>query len=170
MKLLLTVFTLLISIVANTTPIKPENTNTSIFDNEYLKGIIVTTKDQEWKNKWDTAYENRPNFTLNESISGNEEMNILVFVINPKLDENRMADLTCSVTISNPNKKILLEQNDIPCLKARIDSDPRSVFLALSAKYIPELDDVLGEITIDVMIFDHNKEFAIELQTTFLQK
>lgn len=131
-------------------------------------GWLLVTPDKDWEEKWNTPKENIPHFSEAEEVELGEELTILPFFANPKLDENRYFKILCDIKIIKPNGSFSINEIDVPCAEGILEDDPMSIFLTQTViKYIGEAGDPFGEWTVFFNMKDTLRNVEIPLETSF---
>lgn len=131
-------------------------------------GWLLVTPDKDWEEKWNTPKENIPHFSEAEEVELGEELTILPFFANPKLDKNRYFKILCDIKIINPNGSFSINEINIPCAEGILEDDPMSIFLTQTViKYIGEAGDPFGEWTVFFNMKDSLRNVEIPLETSF---
>lgn len=131
-------------------------------------GWLVVTSDKDWAEKWSAPKENIPHFSEVSKVKLDEELTILPFFANPKLDERRYFNILCDIKIIRPDGSLSIDETDIPCAEGFLADDPMSIFLTQAViKYVGEAGDPYGEWTVFFNMKDTNRNVQIPLETSF---
>ncbi len=131
-------------------------------------GWLVVTPDKDWVKKWETPTENIPNFSEADKVKYGEELTILPFFINPKVNPAGKINIICSIKITRPTGTISINQQDIPCATGKLNGDPKNVYLTKTViKFIGEKNDPPGTWVVEFIISDKNRDISVPLKTEF---
>jgi hypothetical protein len=131
-------------------------------------GWLLVTPDKDWEAKWNTPRENVPHFSEAEDVRLGEELTILPFFANPKLDESRNFEVLCDIKVEKPDGTYSINEKNIPCAKGILNVSPRSVFLTQTViKYVGEQGDPYGVWTVYFDMKDSIRGVVIPLRTSF---
>lgn len=131
-------------------------------------GWLVVTPDIDWEEKWNTPRENVPSFTVAEEVMLGEELTILPFFANPKLDQSSSINILCDIKLTRPDGSFPIKEQDVPCAQWTLEVDPMAIFLTQTViKYIGEEGDQFGEWTVHFNIKDAIRNVSIPLETSF---
>jgi len=131
-------------------------------------GWLLVTPDKDWEAKWNTPREYIPHFSEADEVELGEELTILPFFANPKLDESRNYSIFCDIKIVRPDGRLSIDEIDIPCAQGALDTDPMSIFLTQTViKYVGEAGDPYGEWTVYFNMKDALRGIEIPLETSF---
>lgn len=131
-------------------------------------GWLLVTPDKDWEEKWNTPKEHVPHFSEAEEVELGEELTILPFFANPKLDESRNFIILCDIKITRPDGSFSIDEIDVPCAQGPLEIDPMTIFLTQTViKYIGEPGDQFGEWTISFIMKDSLRNVSIPLKTSF---
>ena len=131
-------------------------------------GWLLVTPDKDWEEKWNTPKENIPHFSEAEEVELGEELTILPFFANPKLDENKNFSILCDIKIIKPDGSFSINEVNIPCAQGVLETDPMSIFLTQTViKYIGEKGDPYGMWTVYFNMKDALRNIEVPLETSF---
>ncbi|QUI68493.1 hypothetical protein [Pseudoalteromonas sp. M8] len=131
-------------------------------------GWLVVTPDKDWEEKWNTPSENIPYFSEAKDVKLGEELTILPFFANPKLNESNYFEILCDIKVEKPDGTYSINEKNIPCAKGKLDISPLSVFLTQTViKYIGEQGDPYGVWTVYFDMKDSIRGINIPLKTSF---
>lgn len=131
-------------------------------------GSLLITPDANWKAKWETSSDTVPHFTEAKTVSRGQQVFFLIFFANPRLRDDKTADITCDIDVLRPDGKATFHQLDMPCFKGVI-SDPRSLTF-LSAPVIGwtgDAGDPGGTWILRVLLKDNVRRVSVPLRTSF---
>jgi hypothetical protein len=135
---------------------------------EGFGGWVLVTPDQDWAEKWNTPAESVPSFRESKSVRRGEKVFTLIFFANPKLAQDRSADVTCDLKVTRPNGTESLNQRDVPCFRGRIAGDPFNMYLSGPViGFIGEPGDPAGTWTVEVQLKDNLRKVVVPLKTSF---
>lgn len=131
-------------------------------------GWLVVTPDKNWAQKWETPTENTPYFSEANEVKYGEELTILPFFINPKVDSAGEINIYCHIKITKPTGKVSIDQDNIPCANGKLHGDPGNIRLTTTVvKYIGEDKDPPGTWVVEFTISNNNRNISIPLKTEF---
>jgi hypothetical protein len=131
-------------------------------------GWLLVTPDTDWEDKWNTPHENVPHFSEADEVMLGEELTILPFFANPKLDQSSSFNILCDIKLKRPDGSFSVNERDVPCAQGALKSKPRSIFLTQTViKYIGEEGDQFGEWSVYFNIKDAIRNVSIPLETSF---
>ena len=131
-------------------------------------GWLLVTPDLDWKEKWDTPAEVSPNFRTADKVKHGDDLAILIFYINPKLDGKNEMNILCDITATRPDGSVSVSMKDIQCASGKIEGDIRNVRLSNAViNYSWDDGDPAGIWIIDVKLTDKNRNTVIPLKTQF---
>ncbi len=128
---------------------------------------LLVTPDADWEAKWNTSPDTVPHFRTASKVKYGEQLTILTFFINPKVDKSGAIDVVCDIEIIRPNKT-QSSSKAIECAKGQFQGDPYNVRLTSAIiKFIGEKNDPSGVWQVNVIITDRNRKAAVPLKTQF---
>ncbi|MES2320378.1 MAG: hypothetical protein V4631_23110 [Pseudomonadota bacterium] len=131
-------------------------------------GLVLATTDDDWKEKWDTPPETKPNFTRAETIPYGKRIHILTFFVNAKLDPQGKANVRCDFRVIAPGGKVAHEQKDASCYAGSIEGSPYSMRLAAPViRFSGDPEDPPGTWGIEVLLRDVVRNVELHLGTSF---
>lgn len=131
-------------------------------------GWLVVTPDKDWVQKWETPTENIPYFSEASEVNYGEELTILPFFINPKVNSSGEINIYCHIKITKPTGIASIDQGNIPCATGKLQGAPRNIRLTTTViKYIGEAKDPPGTWTVEFTITDNNRNISVPLMTKF---
>jgi hypothetical protein len=131
-------------------------------------GWLLVTQDEDWEEKWNTPKDHIPHFSEAQEVELGEELTILPFFANPKLDANKYFNILCDIKIIKPDGSFSINETDIPCAQGALDTDPMSIFLTQTViKYVGEPGDPFGVWTVFFNLKDTFRNIEIPLETSF---
>jgi hypothetical protein len=131
-------------------------------------GWLLITADKDWEEKWSTPYKNTPYFSEVKDVKLGEEITILPFFANPKLDSISSINILCDIKVERPDGTFSINESNIPCAKGKLDTDPRSIFLTDTViKYVGEKGDPYGIWTVTFEMKDFVRGVSVPLKTSF---
>jgi hypothetical protein len=146
------------------------NTESRISKNGF-GGWLVVTSDTDWEKKWETSPETVPHFTTSETVERGKQLTVLIFFVNPRVDEKNNADITCDIQSIRPDGSLSINSHDVVCYRARIEGSPYNIRLSAPIiKYIGEEKDLAGKWTIRVTLKDNLRHVRLPLQAAFTLK
>lgn len=132
---------------------------------EGFGGVLVTTADKDWKEKWNTPAEDTPHFSEANEISLGGTVTTLILFSNPLLDTERHADVTCDLQVIRPDGSFSMDIQDTECYQGLLSADPAHVYLAKpSLVFLAETGDPPGVWTIKVTLRDNLRGVGMKLE------
>lgn len=135
-----------------------------------FSAMVLTTRDKDWLEKWNTPPETVPHFSGASEVSAGGELYILTMLANPMVDPTTgMTDVACDFVVLRPDGSDSTRELDIPCFKVTLSTDPRRVYLTgASLTYVAEPADPRGTWTVAVTVKDRLRGVDIPLKTSFV--
>lgn len=131
-------------------------------------GLLLVTSDTDWQTKWDTPPDTVPYFSEAKTVKVGQEVVVLTFFANPKVDQKGNANVTCSIRATRPNGTISLERQGIECMKGKLEGAADNMRLSPAIiKFVGEKSDPLGTWLVEVEIEDLNRSTKLQLKTRF---
>ena len=128
----------------------------------------MVTADQDWRSKWNSPRAETPRFSVTDSPRLGQKVFVLIFFGNPKLDNNRVADITCDIRLTGPNDTVPVDVHNVDCFKGQISMDPMSIFVSAPViEFKGEPADPLGKRVVEVVLRDNNRKVEVPLRTEF---
>ncbi len=134
-------------------------------------GSLVLTTDKDWRKKWNTPPEVRPQFTTASTIPFGKRLFILVFFANPKRDGSGKSDVLCDFRVTKPTGKIALQQKDVTCFQGRLAGDQYNTHLSAPViAFSGDPGDPAGKWTVEVTLRDVIQNVKLPLRASFVLK
>jgi len=131
-------------------------------------GWVIVTPDEDWAEKWDTPPENTPHFKEASSVSYGDSVTILIFIINPVVDDNGEANVLCDIQVVRPDNTFSINATNMECLKGELQGNPRNIRLTTPIiKFVGEAGDPPGDWIVNININDRNRGVLLRLNTGF---
>jgi hypothetical protein len=131
-------------------------------------GMLLVTPDLDWEKKWNTPPDTIPYFKEAKNVNIGEELRILTFFVNPKIDSNGDVNVVCGIKVTRPNGTVSADKKNIPCMKGKLLGDPNNIRLSPAViHYVGEKSDPLGMWIVDVGIQDVNRQTLLQLRAYF---
>jgi len=145
----------------------PTTDQNNVKANKGFGAQLWLTDDTDFFKKWNTP---SPVFTFSKVNVAKRGQPILVviFITNPGVNAQGLADVTCDITVRAPNGTIYGEQKNMDCWKnlpAPPTGDIQTTQGTMGIKI--EDKDMAGRYTVDVKITDNVKEAPILLEQYF---
>ena len=132
-------------------------------------GLVLVTSDVDWKKKWDTSPETTPNFTEAKKVARGKHVFVLVFFVNPQLDDGGVANVTYDLDVLEPDGTSQAHQTDLPCAKGVLQGPPHNTRLADGvADFVGDPGDPAGEWTVRVTLKDNQRHTTVALKTSLV--
>jgi hypothetical protein len=143
-------------------------------DTDFMKskngfgGWLVLTSDKDWKAKWNSSPSTIPKFTSAKKVKYGEQLTILIFYTNPKLNSLHEVNVVCDIKTTRPDGSYSVNAKDIKCARGRMLGNPRNVRLSRAIiKYIGEKKDPPGEWLVEVKLVDKIRNVELPLKAKF---
>jgi len=134
-------------------------------------GWLVVTPDADWKQKWETSPETTPHFSTSSTVERGKELSILIFFVNPELDDRQNADVTCDIESVRPDGSFSIKQKDVVCLRGKLEGNSHYLRLAAPViKFVGEPEDLAGKWTVRVTLKDNRRNVELPLTASFTLK
>ena len=131
-------------------------------------GMVLITPDADWQTKWETAPDTVPRFSEAATVKVGQEVVVLSFFVNPRVDEKGNAHVTCGLRVIRPNGTISAEQHGIECLNGKLEGSPDYIRLTPAViKFVGDKNDPIGKWLVEIEIEDVNRSTKLELKTHF---
>jgi hypothetical protein len=131
-------------------------------------GWLLTTSDPDWEAKWNTPEHETPMFTAAETVRKGETIFTLIFIVNPKLDANGEANVSCDLKVTRPDGTTSIDEKNVDCLKGKLQGHPHNMRLAEPVLgFVGEPGDPLGAWRVDVTLRDVPRGVTMDLHTSF---
>ncbi|HEU0273707.1 MAG TPA: hypothetical protein VFQ83_04185 [Candidatus Udaeobacter sp.] len=132
-------------------------------------GWIVVTSDTDWHREWETSPDTVPHFTEAHTVGRGQHLFILTFFSNPKLTENREANVTCDINVVRPNGTSSVHQVGAPCFLGELKGPATNVYLSATVlDFVAEPKDPGGKWVVSVTLRDNIREVSLPLKTFFV--
>jgi hypothetical protein len=129
---------------------------------------LLVTPDKDWEAKWNTPAEHVPYFSSADEVRIGDDLTILPFFANPKLNDEAYFEIVCDIRVERPDGTMSLDQSNIPCANGIITVDPKTIFLSqMVVKYIGEEGDPFGKWTVYVDFTDTLRGVTVPLKASF---
>ena len=126
------------------------------------------TSDADWRSKWETSSNTVPRFTEAKTVARGKHVFILIFFANPKLAEERSADVACDIDVIRPDGSSLVHQTDIVCFHGELKGTPSNVYLSAPIlDFMGEESDPGGKWLVQVTLKDNNRHVLLPLKASF---
>jgi hypothetical protein len=134
-------------------------------------GYLVVTPDADWRKKWETSPETVPHFNTSETVNRGQQLFILIFFINPGVDRDNNADVTCDIQSIRPDGSFSINQKDFVCFRGKLEGNPYNIRLSAPIiKFVGEPKDLAGKWMITVTLNDNRRNVRLPLKTSFTLK
>lgn len=132
---------------------------------EGFGGVLITTADADWREKWDTPANVTPHFSETDEVSLGGTVTTLIMFSNPMLDADRRADVTCDLQVIRPDGSFSMNMDDTECYQGPILADPTHVYMAKpSLQFLAEPSDPPGVWTMKVTLRDNLRGVGMKLE------
>jgi hypothetical protein len=134
-----------------------------------FSGMLLVMPDTDWEQRWNAPPDIIPRFREAKVARVGERLVILMFLVNPGTDENKNANVICSIKTTRPDNTISINERGIPCMKGELQGNPNNVHLSPAIiKFVGEENDPLGRWLVEVEIEDVNRNTTLHLKTHFM--
>lgn len=131
-------------------------------------GNLIVTDDPEWQSKWLQEPPQIVTFSEENSARVGDKLWVLIFYVNPQLDENRNAHVSCDIRVLYPSGSPSLDLKNIDCYKGPQVGSSDNVRLATpTIQFVAEDSDPLGVWDVVVNLRDENRGASMRLNTRF---
>ncbi len=146
---------------------KPVQETESMKSKNDFAGSVLVTTDANWKEKWDTPPETKPNFNKAGIIPYGKKVFILIFFSNPSRDEHGNSNIRCDLKIIAPTGTVALSQQDIACFSGRIAGSPYNLYLSAPViAFSGDPGDPAGIWVVEINLRDAIRNVELPLRTT----
>lgn len=94
-----------------------------------FQALLVATQDKDWKTKWDAPAETTPKFLQASRIRRGEDLYLLIFFANPKLDISGTIHVSCDIKVIRPDGSASVDSKNISCMDAPIHGPASNIRL-----------------------------------------
>ena len=134
-------------------------------------GQLIVTPDADWKEKWDTSPETVPQYTTSETVERGKQLFILIFFVNPKVDDKNNANVTCDIQSIRPDGSFSINHHEVVCFRGKLEGSAYHIRLSAPViKFVGEPKDPAGKWMIRVTLKDNYRNVRLPLQTSFMLK
>jgi len=131
-------------------------------------GWLIITPDKDWAEKWKTPSHTTPYFSEANEVEYGQQLTILTFFINPRVDKQGNVNITCGIKITRPNNTVSINNQNIKCISGKFSGNPRNVYLSpVVIKYSGDAGDPPGEWLVEVSLTDNNRGVHVPLKSEF---
>lgn len=131
--------------------------------------LLLVTNDVDWQRNWNTSRDTIPRFNQAGAVKVGEQLVILTFFVNPKTDNDKRAQVRCSIKVTKPNKTVAVNERGITCLEGELRGDPNYIRIAPAViNFVGERTDPRGEWVVDVEVEDVLRNTKLPLRTRFI--
>jgi len=131
-------------------------------------GWLVVTPDKDWEDKWNTPPNVTPSFTEAKEVSYGEQLTVLPFYINPKINAFGDQRVLCDIRVIRPDGSYSIDAEGVECAVGKIRGNPKNVRLTSALiKYIGEDGDPPGKWTVEINMIDVNRGVTVPLKAHF---
>lgn len=133
-----------------------------------FSGVLLVTPDVDWMKKWNTPPDTIPRFREANTVRVGEQLVVLTFFVNPKVDAGGNVNVNCGIKVTRPNGTVSVNERNFPCMRGSLRGDPNHIRLSpVVIQFVGEKKDPLGRWMVEVDIEDTNRRTALHLQTHF---
>ena len=130
-----------------------------------FSGLLLLTPDADWRKEWETSSDNVPQFQEAREAKIGQQVFVLLFFSNPRLNASRLADVTCDFAIARPDGTLALQRNGEVCFRGMLQGDPHSVYLSGPViGFSGDPGDPLGEWTVRATLHDNLRHVDLGLR------
>jgi len=147
---------------------KPVQETESMKSKDGFAGALLVTVDEDWRAKWDTPPDTKPDFKMAETVPYGKKVFVLTFFSNPLLDAQGNANVRCDLQIVGPDAKVTLDQKDATCYAGRIAGNPHNLYLSAPViQFSGDPGDPVGIWEVRVVLRDAQRHVELPLKTSF---
>lgn len=144
-----------------------ENTPSRKVQNNF-GGMLVTTTDITSLKNWASISKTTPRLNEEKSVKIGQQLEIITFFANPKLDIKGNVNVQCSIKITRPDKSISVNEQSLACMRGKFTGNPNVIISSpVGLRFVGEKKDPVGTWLVDVEIKDINRDTLIKLKTSF---
>ena len=132
-------------------------------------GMLLVTPDPDWEEKWNTPPEVGPNFGSTSTVKTGETVTILIFFVNPAVDEQGEALVLCNFRMTRPDGSISVNEENVECYRGPIQPEYQ-YHVRLAAPilgFVGEPGDPPGEWKTAVKLIDTHRNVSLDLAIQF---
>jgi hypothetical protein len=131
-------------------------------------GSVLVVTDADWKQKWETPPETKPNFNKAGAVDYGTKVFILIFFSNPAQDEHQSSNIRCDLKIIDPTGAAILSKQDMVCFSGQVASSPANQYLSAPViGFTGDPGDPTGTWVVEVKLRDAVRRIELPLRTTF---
>lgn len=147
---------------------KPVPSSESLKSIQGFGGWLVVTPDMDWKDKWETPPETIPRFSEADKVKYGENLAILTFFTNPKIDSRGQIHIVCDIKVTRPNNTVSIDMKNIDCARGSLLGNPLNVRLTTAViEYSGDDGDPPGIWVVEITLMDRNRGVTMPLKTQF---
>ncbi len=147
---------------------KPVQETESMKSKNDFAGSLLAVTDEDWKKKWDTPPETKPNFNKAGVVPYGKKVFILTFFSNPAKDDRKNSNVRCDLKIIDPTGKVSLSQQDMACFSGQLAGSPFNLYLSAPViTFSGDPGDPAGTWVVEVNLRDAIRNVELPLRTTF---
>lgn len=147
---------------------KPVSEIESVKSKDGFTGSVLAVTDQDWKQKWNTPPETKPNFNKAGVVSYGTKVFILIFFSNPAQDDQQISNVRCDLKIINSAGSAILSRQDMACFSGRVAGSLNNRYLSVPViSFVGDPADPVGTWVIEVNLRDAVRKVELPLRTTF---
>jgi hypothetical protein len=126
---------------------------------------LLITDNLDFYDDWEEP--ETPHISIAKTVTIGETVIPLVIFVNPHKDDDNCINVTCDVTITQPDGTIAQELPNIPCGSGVFEAPQYNLQLSQSElRWSAENNDPPGEWNFTAIVKDHNRGIEIPLSTT----
>jgi hypothetical protein len=130
-----------------------------------FSGLLLLTPDADWQQKWETASDSVPHFQEAREAKIGQQVFVLLFFSNPRLNPSRLADVTCDFDIARPDGTLALHRAGEVCFRGMLQGDAHNVYLSGPViGFTGDPGDPLGEWTVRATLHDNLRKVSVSLR------
>jgi hypothetical protein len=149
----------------------PVPTSDSMKSQDDFGGSMLITTDDDWREKWNTPPDTKPNFRKADVVPYGKKIYVLTFFSNPKIDTAGKANVRCDIQITAPTGKVSMSQRDMTCFSGAIAGSLYNLYLSAPVvAFRGDPGDPPGNWLVEVSLRDANRNVVLPLKASFQLK
>lgn len=150
---------------------KPVAETASMKSQDGFAGSIVVTTDTDWKKKWETPPDTKPNFTAADKVAAGQPLTLLIFFSNAKPDGAGKTNVRCDLSLVDPKGKVTVLKQDTVCFDGAVQGPPQNIYLSrpiVATSF--EASDPVGTWSYEVVLRDEVRKVSLPLRASVTLK
>lgn len=131
--------------------------------------LALLTPDPDWEQEWrQPRGGGAPHFNTSDHVEDGGRLTMLLFLSNPEVDAEGMADVACDVRVTRPDGSLSISQRDVPCFRGPPMGEPYTLYLAaVNIGFVSEPSDQRGVWVVDAALTDRLRGVSVPLRVAF---